>query len=235
MHTSSICRIFDLMNKEGKIEKLVTGDGSSTLYNVQLDETYHSTKGAQTESEFIYLEHGLNEIMNNPEKKEIHILEVGFGTGLNAILTLKACKDFGGLVKYDTYEAYPLEDPILNELEFPVLSDIGLSELWHRMHTEKEFSVGQFHFHLFVQKIEEAKIRTKYYDVIYYDAFAPSKQADIWDPSILKMMYDALVPGGRLVTYCAQGQFKRDLKSIGFDTLHPPGPMGKKEMTIAIR
>ena len=225
------------MQHFNNIETIETDDGSTTLYLPALNETYHSRRGAQTESEYIYIDRGIGAI----DKKTLNVLEIGFGTGLNALLTLHYVESKGLTVSYDTYEAYPLPYEVVEALKFPVLErEHTYSEILKSMHlkvktplviSKKDYS---FEFQLIHQRLEDANLPSRHYDVVYFDAFAPSKQADIWDIKNLQKIFDAIRPGGRMVTYCSQGDFKRNLRSIGFRTEHPEGPLGKKEMTIAI-
>ena len=225
------------MQHFNNIETIETDDGSTTLYIPALNETYHSRRGAQTESEYIYIDHGIAAMSD----KALNILEIGFGTGLNALLTLKHTENKALEVCYDTYEAFLLPTDVVANLKFPVLEkENTYKEILKTMHRydkdpliirAKKYS---FTFRLFNQRLEDANLPEKHYDVVYFDAFAPSKQADIWDIKNLQKIFDAIRPGGRLVTYCAQGEFKRNLRSIGFRTEHPKGPLGKKEMTIAV-
>lgn len=216
------------------IQTIETDDGSTTLYLPWLDETYHSRRGAQAESEHIYIRNGISAISGN----SVRILEIGFGTGLNALVTYHHALTSHRHVIYDTWEAYPLPPGVTGQLKFPVLDENeAYATVFNKMHNNLNFSIEgddfSFEFNLHIERIEDAKLPLSTYDVVYFDVFAPSKQAEIWELPVLEKVFSALKPGGRLVTYCAQGQFKRNLKSVGFVTGHPAG-YGKKEMTIAM-
>lgn len=200
------------------IKIIVTADGSNSLLNTDLDETYHSRHGAVQESIHVFIKNGLDRISGS-----VHVFEVGFGTGLNALLTLAT----GRKVNYTSIEAFPLDESIYTSLNYspkdPLLS---LHEAPWNTSTQinSQFRLTKIHNtlvqHSFVDK----------YNLIFFDAFAPSKQPEMWELPILKKVCDALAPGGIFVTYCAKGQLKRDLKSLGLEVETLAGPPGKKEM-----
>jgi len=213
----------------------VTGDGSKTIFLPELNETYHSSNGAVQESRHIFIENGLD-LVN--KKGTIRILEVGFGTGLNALLSASWAEMNNQSIHYTGIEAKPLSPELCFQLDYP--RHIG-------QNTEKIYDAlircdwemdNQLSTHFSIQKRED-KIQdfaaVEHVDLIYFDAFGPRVQAEMWDITILEKMYQFLNAGGALVTYCAQGQFKRDLKTIGFSLESLPGPPGKREMTIATK
>ncbi len=214
-----------------KREIVVTADGSTSLKIPELDEMYHSKKGAVQESQFVYIDNGMSLI----KKPKIDILEIGMGTGLNVALTIKQGSANNVSIHYDTLEPYPLtkaEQLSLNYEEilgFPV----GMMSQIHNSNTDNQIN-ADFNLSVYAQKLEDWEAN-QLYDVIYFDAFAPNKQKGPWVLSNLKKLYACLKAGGVLTTYCAQGQFKRDLKSIGFEVTNPPGPMGKREITVAYK
>lgn len=215
-----------------------TKDNSKTLLIPEMNETYHSTNGAVAESKHIYINHGLNHFTN--ETKTINILEMGFGTGLNAILTLDYALTHKKEVDYFTIEKYPVTINEIIELDYSTTLDlqhlkpefISLHELelsTHH-HINPYFSFIKHH-----SDLKEIKLPINKYHIIYFDAFAPQHQPDLWTLDVLQKMYDTLEPEGFLITYCAQGQFKRNLKTIGFEVVPLPGPVGKREITKAIK
>jgi tRNA U34 5-methylaminomethyl-2-thiouridine-forming methyltransferase MnmC len=221
---------FELSDQERFPRKvIITDDGSSSLYVEGMDETYHSKKGAIKESQFIFIEHGLNKISQNT----IRILEVGMGTGLNVLLTILNADS--KQIIYEALEPFPLrqkEWKLLNycsQLNCPVkiLEAIHISPVNTFYALNKHFILTKY-----IQTLQSIKLNGEY-DLIYFDAFAPNKQASPWIMENLRKLYNHLKIDGILVTYCAQGQFKRNLKSIGFELENPPGPMGKWEITIA--
>ena len=222
------------------IKVLLTKDGSHTVYNCALDESYHAYNGALTESEYVYIEHGLNYYLQqskHPSNKNIRILEFGFGTGLNTILTLAESRQSDCKIHYTSAEPYPLPDDVIRHLNHGQLIKNDFEALFNQVHNAKwdedvnltdAFTIHKAHL-----KIEELPNYGPQFDILFYDAFAPSKQPEAWTFDVLKRCSDLLSPEGLLVTYCANGQFKRNLKSLGFELVQIEGPMGRKEMTRA--
>ena len=214
-----------------------TKDGSHSLFVPQLDEQFHSVHGAIQESKHVFIEAGVNYFKN---KDVIDVLEVGFGTGLNAFMTLLATKKNGKNVYYNAIEAYPLEPhefQLLNYVE--ELKAIESTKQFNSLHTSLwgvECLIDS-HFHLkkTKTKLEDFEPNEDSFDLIYFDAFAPSAQPELWLESIFSKMYTSLRFNGILVTYCAKGVVKRRLKSVGFTVESLPGPIGKREMTRAIK
>lgn len=212
-----------------------TADGSKTIYLADLDETYHSSHGALQEARHVFIQHGFHFV----EGDELVVFEMGFGTGLNALLTRKEAEETGRAIHYLGIEAYPVEEAIWKEMDYPDL----LGENWQGAYQELHTATwGQavplsetFTLHKLHEKIEVYEPQPEQVDLIYFDAFGPRAQGDMWTPSVLEKMYRMLRPGGVLVTYCAMGQFKRDLKALGFHVEALPGPPGKREMTRAIK
>jgi tRNA U34 5-methylaminomethyl-2-thiouridine-forming methyltransferase MnmC len=223
-----------LYNQFAETPKIITSeDGSHTIYLPSLNETYHSTHGAIRESEHIYINNGLATLALS----EVNILEIGFGTGLNALLTYQYLQSHNGLtVQYDTLEAYPLSKEIYEQLNYAEF--IGYADFLMTLHSQvgnqKLVVSNQFEFIKFIIPVELFQTNQKY-DIIYFDAFAPSKQPSMWQEDIIAKMYNLLAKDGILVTYCANGQFKRNLKDAGFEVQTLNGPPGKKEMTRAVK
>jgi tRNA U34 5-methylaminomethyl-2-thiouridine-forming methyltransferase MnmC len=214
------------------VDIIKTGDGSHTLYLKSLDETYHSRRGAVEESQYVYIKHGLDRLQN---KESLNVLEVGFGTGLNIILTCIYAQKMKKPISVTTLEPYPIQDSsVLNYCQ-----ELHFSEkVFHHMHHSKFDEVITLNDYVSLEKKKtrlENFTPSKRFDVVYFDAFAPSKQSEIWSKSNLQKCFLCLNNGGVLTTYCAQGQFKRDLKAVGFTLENPPGPLGKKEMTVGLK
>lgn len=210
-------------------EIIDTGDGSHSLFLPELNETYHSRKGALTESLYVYIEQGLA----LQSKTQISILEFGFGTGLNALLAWEFARKNDLNLHYYTAELYPLDLELALALNYGA-ADKARYESLHRANwgewipLDKQFSLYKHKGRFLDHSVSDV-------DLIFYDAFAPSKQPEVWSLEYLQKAWDALAPSGQLVTYCAQGQFKRDLKSIGFEIETLAGPPGKQEMVRATR
>ncbi len=214
----------------------VTADGSHTLYLPALGEHYHSANGAVTESRHVFLKHGFDLIAK--DRKHIRILEVGFGTGLNAILTLERAVRVNAAVEYVTVEPYPLnidEAKVVSNSHF--VAEGSFNEQFLYMHAVKagERAAISPDFSLLKEevRIQDYDLPANYFHLVYHDAFAPQFQQEMWTVEVFKKLFSAMLPGGILTTYCAKGSVKRALKEAGFLLSHPEGPPGKREMTVA--
>lgn len=214
-------------------EIIVTEDGSKTIYLPHMDETYHSSHGAIQEALHVFIQHGLEAI----EQSEIAIFEMGFGTGLNALLAYRFAKQNNKRVIYHGIEAFPVQQDVALLMDYVGQLEPELQEPFewmHRVEWDQELVLDEnFTFKKIHAKIEDYTVEVERYDVIFYDAFGPRAQSDMWAPDILKKMYDGTRNERFLVTYCAKGQVKRDLKSLGYQIEPLPGPPGKREMTRA--
>lgn len=210
----------------------LTADGSHTLFVPQLNEHYHSVNGAIQEANHVFLDAGLNLC----EKNEISIFEVGFGTGLNALLTAKYAQDYGKIIHYTSIEAYPLPMDTIDALNYAQKED---SELYRKLHEVEWESEQRISDHFFLKKIEadftNFDFRQFYnqFDVIYFDAFAPDVQDSMWTQEIFNAMFSICQCGGIMTTYCAKGVVRRSMQSAGFVVERIPGPPGKREMLRA--
>jgi tRNA U34 5-methylaminomethyl-2-thiouridine-forming methyltransferase MnmC len=225
------CRIVD------KPEIKITADGSHTLYVPNLDETYHSVHGAIQEAMHVYINAGLNYFN---DKKELAILEVGFGTGLNTFLTYREAIKKELNINYSAIEAYPLSIEEISKLNYlqELAADQFEMEVFDKIHKSK-WEVSEPISNMFslrkLNMLLQDFAENNQYDVIYFDAFGPMVQPELWEEVILKNMYNSLKSNGILVTYCAKGSVKRALKQVGFTVENIPGPPGKREMTRAIK
>lgn len=225
----------NLNMSERIITPIVTEDGSHTLYIPEMDEHYHSVHGAVQESTHVFIETGLKA----KERSEYKVLEIGFGTGLNALLTAMEAQLSGAKIYYTTLELYPLSPEITSHLNYP--SVIGLNEQDSQIYQhilDAEWSNGEADF---IQVTSCFYIRklfvdfTKYtfcekYNLVYFDAFAPDKQPEMWDSSLFDRISEATETGGILTTYCAKGVVRRALIASGYNVERLPGPPGKREM-----
>lgn len=208
-----------------KLEK--TADGSYTLFVPEMDEHYHSVKGALTESEHIFINMGLK----HTTIAEPHILEIGFGTGLNAFLTLLEAERNQRKIHYTTLEKYPLNAEVLQQLNYPEIIAPETAELYYKMHHVTWNVPVAITPYFTLQKIETDYTTFSFqqkYDIIYFDAFAPEKQPEMWSQQLFDNLYQTLNPGGVLTTYCAKGVVRRMLQSAGFTVERLPGPPGGK-------
>jgi tRNA U34 5-methylaminomethyl-2-thiouridine-forming methyltransferase MnmC len=215
-------------------EIFITGDGSHSLLNKDLNETYHSIHGAVQESKYIFIDKGLEFYTQQHNKNKVHILEIGFGTGLNAFLTL--LYNTAASIDYATLEAYPLEEALWSELNY---ADVGNRNFFEQLHTTQwdvwiELN-SKFSLLKIKNTLQSIDLAANQYDIIYFDAFAPNKQPEMWEVPMLQKIVDCMAAGGVFVTYCAKGQLKRDLKNLGLQVETLTGPPGKKEMVRAIK
>jgi len=215
-----------------RIESTIrTGDGSHTLG--WGDEHYHSLHGAVAESTHVFIRAGLEA----SGKAHVDLLEVGLGTGLNLLLTWVRCLEGKATVDYTSLEPHPVAAEVLerlrhcDDLAWPGLHEPFLtrmtsaSEDWHE-------ALGGLRFRKLPTRVQ-AFSETSAYDVIYFDAFAPRHQPEMWTREVFQRMHDALRPGGLLVTYCAKGAVRRTLQAAGFSVERLPGPPGKRHMLRA--
>lgn len=219
-----------------KVELWVTDDGSHTLFNPSLNETYHNHLGAVSESKHVFIQAGLEKMLETFAK--LSILEVGFGTGLNAFQTLIKFQVLSGIsINYQTIEPYPIEAKWIDELNYAAQYDEQNQAFFKQLHhcswNQTHQLMKSFNFNKFLGSLQEYDAQEGAYNLIYFDAFAPNKQPDIWNIAVFEKCYRLLSEGGMLVSYCANGQFKRNLKAVGFIVKVCPGALGKREMTRA--
>ncbi len=210
-----------------------TADGSDTIYLPELDETYHSIFGAVQEANHIFIENGLKFI----KKNSITVLEIGFGTGLNALLTAKYAIENDLKIEFITIEKFPLANELLVQLSYANHSnpDEMLFRKIHDAEWEKPTIINSY---FSVQKIKGDILNpdfeiNKEIDIIFFDAFAPSKQGEIWDEKVFKLLYQYLNMDGILVTYSSAGIVKRALRTSGFNVKRLIGPPGKHHILLA--
>lgn len=220
-----------------KPEIKITADGSHTLYVPDLDETYHSIHGAIQEAVHVYINAGFNYFKG---KKKLNVLEVGFGTGLNTFLTYQESVKNNLEVNYTSIEAYPLTLENVNKLNY--LTELKVTkveeEVFYKMHRVNWDKNEKITTSFTLRKVEvmlQDFNEKEQFDVIYFDAFGPRVQPELWEVPILQAMFNALKNNGVLVTYCAKGSVKRALKEVGLIIENIPGPPGKREMTRAVK
>lgn len=218
-----------------EVQLKITQDGSPTLYLPSIDEHYHSINGAIQESLHVYINNGLKEC----EKEAVNILEIGFGTGLNAYLTLLYSEKYKKTIDYTAIELFPLNDNVVDKLNYSY-GKSSSQDSFRRLHTSswntKEpissfFSLSKFKYDLTALDFSFDKT----FDIIYFDAFAPDKQPEMWSQDIFDFMYKHTFENGILTTYCAKGHVRRMMQSSGYKVERLPGPPGKREMLRATR
>ncbi|MCF1439176.1 MAG: tRNA (5-methylaminomethyl-2-thiouridine)(34)-methyltransferase MnmD, partial [Shewanella sp.] len=211
------------------VELQLSGDGSHTLFNTQLNETYHSHKGALAESRYVFIHAGMDAKLEHTS--ELSILEVGFGTGLNALLTMLRFREFSRVqnirIRYVSIEPFPLSKALIEGLNYKSLLPEDAAPLFDALHDapwDQDVDVLQgFVLRKVHGQLETYEGIAGSVNLIYFDAFAPNKQADVWALDNFRKCYELMQPDGLLVSYCANGQFKRDLKRAGFSVKPYPG------------
>jgi tRNA U34 5-methylaminomethyl-2-thiouridine-forming methyltransferase MnmC len=222
------------------VEIITTSDGSHSLRNTELNETYHSVHGAIQESVHVFIRNGLMFFESQDCPVEVRILEVGFGTGLNAFLTMKHAWGSELQIHYTSLEACPVDERMIQQLNYPEFLDLaGAASLFQKIHaaswTQEDAILSNFVLKKQLGRLQDVDLGSKQFDLIYFDAFAPAKQPELWEIGMLGKVEQSMKRGAVLVTYCAKGQFKRDLRSLGLQVETLPGAPGKKEMVRALK
>lgn len=215
---------------------IITADGSHSLFIPSMDENYHSVHGAIGESIHVFINAGLQQC----KQQHINILEVGFGTGLNALLSLIEITGKNISIHYTGIEKYPLNEEEYSELNYPDILGKELKDSFIKMHScewEKDIEIRE---NFILRKIKADLTHYEFnedslFDLVYFDAFAPNKQPDLWNTDIYRKIYNNCSDEAILVTYCAKGIVRRELVSAGFSAERLPGPLGKFEMLRAIK
>lgn len=215
-----------------------TNDGSPSLYVPELKQNYHSQHGALQESRHVFLKSGLQQLA---EKRAIRILEIGFGTGINALLSHLEKPSAQQKILYHGLEKYPLTEDEWKAIYWPELFDKQpqyhvFYQALHQANWSEKIELDP-NFELLKEKIDLRSFlpRPNYYDLIYFDAFSPEAQPDLWTESIFKTLHTGLQEQGLLVTYCVKGVVRRAMQAAGFTVEKIPGPPGKREMARAIK
>jgi tRNA U34 5-methylaminomethyl-2-thiouridine-forming methyltransferase MnmC len=224
--------------QQENIQLIATADGSHSLFNVALNETYHSRHGAMQESQWVFIKNGLPSMVGERSRTTLdhRLLEVGFGTGLNALLAMRWAKENEMNVHFTSLETNVLSPELAAQLNY-TSSEKERSDFL-KMHTcawnEDVAITPHFTLHKAQRAVQDEQAENQY-DVVFYDAFGPPTQPEMWTLAIFQRMYAALKPGGIFVTYCAKGQVRRDLQAAGFTVERLPGPPGKREMLRATK
>jgi tRNA U34 5-methylaminomethyl-2-thiouridine-forming methyltransferase MnmC len=219
-----------------KREIIITQDGSTSIYLPELNESYHSKFGAIQEAQHVFIKNGMDLFQSNDT---IHILEIGFGTGLNAFITFLEASKRKQKIHYDGVEAYPVsimdakQMNYVNELKAPEFE--AIFDSIHSTQWEQKVELTPF-FTLTKRKqfFQELTDKEKF-QLIYFDAFGFEVQPELWDETIFKIMFDALLPNGILVTYACRTSIRKAMLSVGFSVEKLPGAPGKREMLRAIK
>jgi tRNA U34 5-methylaminomethyl-2-thiouridine-forming methyltransferase MnmC len=211
-----------------------TADGSLTLYVPEIDEHYHSVNGAVQESEHVFIDAGLRRL----PKEKMRILEIGFGTGLNALLTLLETEKQEHEVKYHAVELHPLSAEYLVALNYEAMlcpRRIGLLHALHAAPWDMPVRItSRFLLHKIKGDSNCCELPASI-DLVYFDAFAPNKQPEMWNQEIFNTLHKCMSVGGILTTYCAKGSVRRMMEKAGYSVERIAGPPGKREMLRARR
>jgi tRNA U34 5-methylaminomethyl-2-thiouridine-forming methyltransferase MnmC len=232
------------------LEIVKTTDGSNTIFNAEIGEHYHSTHGALQESKHVFVNSGLQYFLNDKQapsksppvgetlKNVISILEVGFGTGLNFLLSADFCSTKDIKLDYKGIEAYPLDLDMISKTGYDQYTSPGIWQEFIVNYRDLLISQIQLNTHCKLQ-IANCKLADfqseKQYDIIYFDAFASARQPEMWDEAAIAHTVQFLKPGGVFVTYAITGNLKRALKALGCKVEKAPGAPGKREMLRAVK
>jgi len=213
-----------------------TEDGSHTIAVPQLRAMYHSVHGAIQESKHVFIDAGLNFIRNNSCPQGLKIFEMGLGTGLNAFLTAIEAAKHKTTIQYTSIEPFPLSVEEVSLLNYPqYLQNQELFLKIHEVDSSEEIMISQF---FSLRKENEDFVNYEPLEkvhLIYYDAFAPNSQPELWTNEIFEKLFNMLHPNGTLVTYCSKGAVRRAMAAAGFSVQKLQGPPGKREILRAIK
>jgi tRNA U34 5-methylaminomethyl-2-thiouridine-forming methyltransferase MnmC len=220
-----------------QIEIRKTQDGADTLFNREIGETYHSTFGAVSESNHVFIRAGLDFIVE--KERQIRILEVGLGTGLNLLLTFKRAQESGLSIEYTAIEPFPPDNELIDQLNYKeIICESAAQDLFSVIHSSDWNELtrinNQFCFRKINTSLQDYLMNKPSFNLVYFDAFSPAAQPELWTESIFQNLAGMMLEGGVLVTYSAKGQVRRNMQSAGFKVERLPGPTGKREMLRGI-
>jgi len=213
-----------------------TADGSHTIAVPHMQVTYHSKHGAIQESRHVFIQAGWQYVIDQSQQQAIAILEMGFGTGLNALLTLQQAAEHNRAVYYQSLELYPL--PVEQALQLNYGDSLHMQQELQQLHEAAWNEDVHINDHFVLHKSNVSLldfIANRSFDLIYYDAFAPAAQPELWTPSVFEKLFALLNPNSILVTYCSKSDVRRAMIAAGFIVEKIPGPMGKREMLRAMK
>lgn len=222
-----------------KREIIKTADGSYTIFLPEWNEHYHSKHGALQEALHVFIKTGCHHYITKHKPGKISILEIGFGTGLNALLSYYEAERSKVKVMYTGVEAYPVSKEELSALDYAEnLAEENSADIFEKLHQaewEKRCEISSFFSLQKEEKFFSEITATGEFDLIYFDAFGPRVQPDLWSEEVFRNMYRVLRQNGVLVTYSAKGDVRRAMQTAGFNVERLPGPPGKREMLRATR
>lgn len=226
---------------EGKLQReiITTSDGSTTIHFPELNEQYHSKHGAINEAIHVFIKSGLEHILASKDFSTLHILEIGFGTGLNAFVTYLEAEKRSQSIQYIGVEAYPVQSSEVELLNYDHVLSEGIHQhvfdTLHKIEWEKSYEVSLLFSLTKRRQFFKDIVDQDSFDLIYFDAFGARVQPELWTTEIFQKMYDALREYGVLVTYAAKGSVRRAMQEVGFTVERLPGPPGKREMLRATK
>ena len=217
------------------IHLVITADGSHTAVNEAFDKPYHSIHGAYQESQRVYIELGLRPAFEKFPDSDLRIFEMGFGTGLNALLTAREAQDNRRRVLYTAIEGYPMPIDQARQLNYDEFFKTAYLPALHESAWQEPIALNPY-FTLIKQegKLEDMQT-TERFHVIYFDAFAPSAQPELWEPEIFCQLANLLLPGGMLTTYCSKSYVQRNMRAAGLTVEKHNGPLHKRDILRALK
>ncbi|GAB3541757.1 tRNA (5-methylaminomethyl-2-thiouridine)(34)-methyltransferase MnmC2 [Spirosoma fluminis] len=217
------------------VRLVLTADGSHTAVNQTLDKTYHSIHGAYQESQRVYIELGLLAAFEKFEDQPLRVFEMGFGTGLNALLTAREAEKHQRPVHYVAVDAYPMPTADARQLNYDAL--LGTDYL-SKLHESPWNVPVEINSYMTLTKLESSlqELRlAEQFDLIYFDAFAPTAQPELWEEPVFGQMANLLLPEGILTTYCSKSYVQRNMRAAGLTVEKHPGPPHKRDVIRAVR
>ncbi|GAB3772469.1 tRNA (5-methylaminomethyl-2-thiouridine)(34)-methyltransferase MnmD [Spirosoma horti] len=217
------------------IHLVVTADGSHTAVNEAFDKPYHSIHGAYQESQRVYIELGLLPAFEKFPDSQLHIFEMGFGTGLNALMTAREAQANQHRVVYTAIDSYPMPIAQARQLNYDEFFETAYLPVLHESPWEEPIALNPY----FTLIKHEGKLQdlqtTDRFHVIYFDAFAPSAQPELWEPEIFSQLAHLLLPGGMLTTYCSKSYVQRNMRAAGLTVEKHNGPLHKRDVLRAVK
>ena len=217
------------------IKPVISNDGSHTLFSTRFGEHYHSSFGAIQEADHIFIQAALHAV--SISKDRINLFEVGFGTGLNALMAYRFAMKNQMHIHYYAVEAFPVDMALVKQLNYPLM--LGVEQrVFEKMHEAKETEIEVspfFKLTVFKSRLQTVELKDDFFDVIFFDAFSPETQPEMWQQNCFDKIYRSMKTGGVFTTYSCKGIVKRALKSVGFFIEKLPGPPGKREFVRAIK
>lgn len=220
---------------KAEIRLMVTADGSHTVISQALEKPYHSIHGAYQESQRVYIELGLLAAFEKFPDNELSVFEMGFGTGLNALLTAREALTHQRRVNYTTIDAYPMALDDARQLNYDDFLGTAYLPMLHESPWNQPISINPYFTLTKLEgHLQELSIDTRFH-LIYYDAFAPTAQPELWEPEIFAQMTALLLPGGLLTTYCSRSYVQRNMRLAGLTVEKHSGPMHKRDVLRAVK